>query len=154
MRLISAGLVAGIAVFLGAAAIAEAQPINTPTGPTKVYVTDTSSTYTSTITSSGPTYIQLRVVYQGVIKHTSTTYVSSYGTVNFSKLVTNMNLFGMQVGQALNYKTLLWLASNPAYRDLDDWWVPIEQGTTFERKNPFRADPRELQRFRREELWA
>ncbi len=156
MRFKATGILAGLAALLGAAAMADAQvgPTNTPTGPLKVYTTDASSTYTSVITSTGPTYVRLRVYYLGVIKHNTTTYVSSYGTVNFSKLVTGMNLWGMQAGQQLDYNTKVWLASNPALYDVDDWWVPIEAPTTYHKEDPLRADPRDLQRFRRKELWA
>lgn len=156
MRCKSTGVAAGVLAFLAVAVAAEAQgnPTNTPTGPLKVYTTDSSSTYTSVINSTGPTYVRLRVFYLGVIKHNTTTFVSSYGVVNFSKLVTGMNTWGMQAGQQLNYNTRVWLASNPAFYDLDDWWVPIEAPTSYEKKDSLRAEPRDLMRFRREELCA
>lgn len=142
------GAAAGLACVLLMALSAEAQSIgNTPTGPTKVYSNDTSSLYTSTVVTTGSFYVRLRVWYLGVIKHNTTTYVSSSGTVNFSKLVTGMDIWGMTAGQQLNYNTRAYLAAYPTIADVDDWFVPIlTPPTTF-------RSPGDRDRYR-ETVWA
>lgn len=143
------GTISAAAALLTMALTAEAQdPKNTPLAPLSVSSGAVESTYESVVNSSGSFYVRLRVWHLGVIKHNTTTFVSNYGTVNFSKLVTGMNLWGLQAGQTLNYWTKVWLASDTSKSDTDDWYVPVIQ--TFNTRRLERL----LDRFRREELCA
>lgn len=148
-RKILTGVSSLLAVFVMALS-AEAQgPTNVPTGPTSVSVGAVESTYQSTVTTSGSFYVNLKVWHQGTVKHNSTTFVSTGpGTVNFAKLVTGMDLWGLQVGQTLNYWTKVWLQSNPKMNDIDNWYVPVIQTYNTRRDKPL------FDRPRREELCA
>ena len=124
-----AGLTVFVAIF-AAASQADAQVGSAPYEPLSVASWDSSSTYKSTVTTSGSFWFRLKVFHEGVIKHYSTTYVASTGTVDFQKLVTGMDNWGLADGDELTYRGRCWLVTAPWIYDQDDWLVPVDDPVT------------------------
>lgn len=150
MRRTVIGAGAGIAIWLGAALAAEAQIIIQPTGPTAVYRTQTSSTYTATITCNNNFWVRLKVYLNGVIKHDTNTFVANSGpSYNFSKVV-NMTGWGLKAGDTLLYRGRATISGQPGVYDKEDWTVIVSNPSTY--LAPDRVRPPEIDRDREE--WA
>ena len=102
-RYVIGGLV-GFAAWLGTGLIAHAQSGIDGIGPTTAHVSDSSSNYQATVTTSNNFLLTLRVKLNGVQKHFSRTYVVTSGpSYNFSKTVYGMNNWGMAIDDQLDY---------------------------------------------------
>ena len=150
MMRIAIGGFFGLAVWAtSTAAFAQSGSVqNGPIGPTSVSVGASSSVYKSTVVTTGSFNVILKVKYLGVTKHSSNTYVSTSGTVNFEKEVTGMNTWGMIAGQQLDYWTKAYLNANSSIYDIDDLWADIIQTYLTQPRE------READRFRKEGMFA
>lgn len=143
-----------MAVWLGSAMAAEAQPTIEPTGPLAVTDTDTSSTYTANITATGNFYVKLRVYLNATLKHDGAAQLITWGggTYSYSKDV-DMVGWGQVVGDTLLYRLQAWY--NPMQKRTADWTVTVTPGMTyfnpgFHKSPRFDAIPAERDR----RMWA
>ncbi len=150
MRRVAAGVVVGVAVWLGSALAAEAQIDITPTGPTAVYDTDTSSTYTATVYCSKSFYFRLKVYLNGILKHDSTRFIVNSGPVYYFAKVVDMTGWGHQAGDTLIYRGRARIWASGIF-DEEDWVVTVSHETTH--LVPGR-NTRHLEWDREREEWA
>ena len=128
MKRTMAGLISGLAIWLGSALAAEAQQI-TPTGPMCVTAGQASATYTATINLPIPANFLVKLkVYRGTeLLGSYTTIVSNPLTniYSFSKSM-DTSAWNLQVGDSLRYSaTLTVLSVNFAATD----WSVVVTGT-------------------------
>jgi hypothetical protein len=155
MRRIGMGMAAGLAIWFGSAAIAEAQsPTITPTGPLSVRAADSSSTFTATITLTTPATFAVKLwVYKNSVQyHMTTTVVPNPGTTtyNFSKLV-DMSAWGLSAGDVLTYTAKLCVGG--LTYNANDWILTVlatRPSKTYQKSKPLALQSQATDRRREE----
>lgn len=130
MRGVLIGAAVGAAVLVGSGLVAEAQIDIQPTGPTAVYSTQTSSTYTAVVTHDYYFWLRLRVYLNGVLKNDSNTYFKSMGPTTDVAKVVNMSTWGIKAGDTLLYRGRASKANALLIYDEENWTVVVTNPST------------------------
>jgi hypothetical protein len=128
MKRTMVGVISGLAIWFGSALAAEAQQI-TPTGPMHIVATDTSVVYSATITTNYSFTLYLTVRRNGTTVYSGQWYCVNFGpSFNFQSPALNTSTWGMQVGNTINFHTVVQIT--PLMRSTNDYNVIVEPGGT------------------------
>jgi hypothetical protein len=122
--------VAGVAILLGSALVAEAQPVTIqPTGPLAVLVTDTSEVYTATVTTIYSGMCTLTVLKNGTQVYGGQWFVINSGpSFNFQSPVLGTGSWGMAVGDTIDFR--FWFTVGSTHRWTSDYDLTVQPGGT------------------------
>ncbi|HLY08675.1 MAG TPA: hypothetical protein VKW04_05120 [Planctomycetota bacterium] len=128
MKRSAMGVVAGLAVWFGSAFAAEAQQI-TPTGPLKIQVTDTTETYTATITVNTSFWFYLTVFKNGSVVYGGQWFCITGGpSFNFTSPALNSAAWGMNVGDTIDFHAIAQVSA--FQRTTSNYNLTVQSGGT------------------------
>ena len=122
------GILAVLFLMFGMGALADSSAVPytiaiEPTGPVSVQHTETSTTYTATVTCDTNFWLRLKVYINGTLKHDSLTYYPNSGpTKDVQKVVP---FVGLQDGYVMVYRGRATIAGTGTY-DEEDWEITVQ----------------------------
>lgn len=129
MRARAVGVCLGLALGIMSAITAEAQVSVTPSGPTALYVTDTQSTYTATVTTNYSFWFHLFILKNGTQVGAGCWYIVQSGPSYNFQATLQTSSWGLAVGADFNYRGRAMLSAT--YGTQTDWHVTCTNPSTM-----------------------
>lgn len=124
------GVFLGVLLGLGATLAAEAQVSVTPSGPTALYVTDTTSTYTATVTTNYNFTFYLFILNNGVQVDMHRWIIFQSGpSYPFNSGPLSTSSWGLTLGAQIDYRGRAMLSATVGVQV--DWYVTVTQHTSM-----------------------